>query len=45
LLRLWLRDPAGRPIPKEQRGTRRDRGVQIEGLKMFAPLDVEVAVA
>jgi len=45
LLRLWLRDPTGRPIPKEQRGTRRDRGVQIEGLKMFAPLDVEVAAA
>ena len=45
LLRLWLRDPAGRPIPKEQRGTRRDRGVQIEGLKMLAPLDVAVAAA
>jgi hypothetical protein len=43
LLRLWLRDPAGRPLPKEQRGSRRDRGVQIEGLKMTAPLDVEVA--
>jgi Taurine catabolism dioxygenase TauD, TfdA family len=42
LLRLWLRDSAGRPLPKEQRGTRRDRGVQIDGLKMFAPLDVEV---
>jgi hypothetical protein len=45
LLRLWLRDPAGRPLPKEQRGTRRDRGVQIEGLRMIAPLDVEVAAA
>ena len=45
LLRLWLRDPAGRPIPVEQRGTRRDKGVQIEGLKMIAPLDVEVAAA
>jgi hypothetical protein len=45
LLRLWLRDPAGRPLPKEQRGTRRDRGVQIEGLKRIAPLDVEVGVA
>ena len=45
LLRLWLRDPAGRPIPKEQRGTRRDKGVQIDGLKMTAPLDVEVAAA
>lgn len=45
LLRLWLRDPAGRPIPEEQRGTRRDKGVQIEGLEMAAPLDVEVAAA
>ena len=45
LLRLWLRDPAGRPIPVEQRGSRRDKGVQIDGLKMIAPLDVEVAPA
>jgi hypothetical protein len=45
LLRLWLRDPSGRPIPKEQRGTRRDKGVQIAGLEMTAPLDVEVAAA
>jgi len=45
LLRLWLRDPSGRPIPVEQRGTRRDKGVQIEGLKMVAPLDVEVKAA
>lgn len=40
LLRLWLRDPAGRPLPKEQRGTRRDRGVEIAGLERIAPLDV-----
>ena len=45
LLRLWLRDTAGRPIPVEQRGTRRDKGVQIAGLQMNAPLDVEVAAA
>src|SRR3954447_19140233 len=45
LLRLWLSDPIGRPIPKEQRGTRRDKGVQIEGLKMIAALDVDVAAA
>jgi hypothetical protein len=45
LLRLWLRDPTGRPIPVEQRGSRRDKGVQIEGLKIIAPLDVEVAAA
>ena len=45
LLRLWLRDPAGKPIPVEQRGSRRDRGVQIEGVARIAPLDVEVAAA
>ena len=45
LLRLWLRDPVGKPIPVEQRGTRRDKGVQIAGLKMVVPLDVEVAAA
>jgi hypothetical protein len=45
LLRLWLRDPAGKPIPVEQRGSRRDRGVQIAGLQRTAPLDVEVVAA
>lgn len=45
LLRLWLRDPAGKPIPVEQRGSRRDRGVQIQGVKPIAPLDVEVMAA
>ena len=45
LLRLWLRDPAGKPIPKEQRGSRRDRGVQIAGVTPNAPLDVEVVAA
>jgi hypothetical protein len=45
LLRLWLRDRTGRPIPKEQVGSRRDVGVQIEGVRMTAPLDVEMAVA
>jgi hypothetical protein len=45
LLRLWLRDPAGRPIPVEQRDSRRGKGIQIDGLEMVAPLDVEVAVA
>lgn len=45
LLRLWLRDTAGRPIPQEQLGSRRSRGVQIEGMKLVAPLDVEVPAA
>ena len=45
LLRLWLRDPGGRPIPAEQRDSRRGKGVQIDGLRMTVPLDVEVAAA
>jgi hypothetical protein len=43
LLRLWLRDPNGRPIPQEQREGRAGRGVNIEGVTRIAPLDVEVA--
>jgi hypothetical protein len=45
LLRLWLRDPNGRPIPKEQREGRFGRGVNIKGVKRIAPLDAEVAAA
>jgi hypothetical protein len=40
LLRLWLKDPHGRPIPKSQREGRSGRGIQIKGLKFVAPLDV-----
>lgn len=43
LLRLWLTDRAGRPIPKEQREGRSGRGVKIDGVKLIAPLDVGVA--
>jgi hypothetical protein len=43
LLRLWLRDPNGRPIPREQREGRAGRGVNIAGVKRVAPLDVDVA--
>jgi hypothetical protein len=43
LLRLWLYDPAGRPIPKEQREGRFGRGVNVQGVKRVAPLDVEAA--
>jgi Taurine catabolism dioxygenase TauD, TfdA family len=43
LLRLWLRDPQGRPIPQEQREGRAGRGVNIAGVKRIAPLDVEAA--
>lgn len=45
LLRLWLRDTTGRPIPKEQLDSRRSKGVRIQGMKFIAPLDVEVPAA
>ena len=40
LLRLWLSDPNGRPIPKDQREGRSGRGVHLAGVKLVAPLDV-----
>src|SRR5215813_8328098 len=43
LLRLWLSDPEGRPIPQEQREGRSGRGVHLDGVKLNAPLDVDVA--
>ena len=43
LLRLWLSDPAGRPIPQEQREGRSGRGVHLDGVSLVAPLDVGVA--
>jgi hypothetical protein len=43
LLRLWLSDPAGRPIPAEQRQGRAGRGVRLAGMRLVAPLDVEAA--
>jgi len=39
LLRLWLSDPEGRPIPKEQREGRAGRGVLPVGTKPNVPLD------
>jgi len=45
LLRLWLSDPTSRPIPQEQRQGRAGRGVQLAGVALVAPLDVEEAVA
>jgi hypothetical protein len=41
LLRLWLSDPVGRPIPSEQRHGRSGRGVLLTGVPLIAPLDVE----
>src|SRR5215831_11738321 len=43
LLRLWLYDPEGRPIPAEQRAGRAGRGVEIKGVARIAPLDVVAA--
>ena len=41
LLRLWLSDAEGRPVPKEQRAGRAGRGVLPAGVELNAPLDVE----
>jgi hypothetical protein len=43
LLRLWLSDANGRPIPQDQREGRSGRGVHLQGVKLSAPLDVGVA--
>ncbi len=40
LLRLWLNDPEGRPIPPAQREGRM-RGVSVSGVALSAPLDVD----
>jgi hypothetical protein len=45
LLRLWLRDPGGRPLPKSVRESRTGAGIRIDGLRMIAPLDAEQATA
>ncbi len=44
LLRLWLMDPAGRPIPREQRAGRAGSGIQIAGVSRTAPLEADVVV-
>jgi hypothetical protein len=41
LLRLWLRDPAGRPIPAAYREV--VDGIRVEGVRFTTPLDVEEA--
>ncbi len=43
LLRLWLYDAAGRPIPKAQREGRFGRGVSVKGVQRVAPLEAEAA--
>jgi hypothetical protein len=43
LLRLWLYDPQGRPIPKAQREGRFGSGVNVKGVQRVAPLEAEAA--
>jgi hypothetical protein len=43
LLRLWLHDPASRPLPRHIREGRTGRGVHLAGVKLVAPLDVAAA--
>ncbi len=43
LMRLWLYDAQGRPIPKAQREGRFGRGVQVKGVARVAPLQAEAA--
>jgi hypothetical protein len=45
LLRLWLADPNGRPIPKQQRDGYEGGGVLPLGVKLNAPLDVDELAA
>lgn len=45
LLRLWLSDPSSRPLLKVVREGRTGRGVQLNGVKLIAPLDVVDAAA
>lgn len=45
LLRLWLSDPSSRPLLKVVREGRTGRGVQLQGVKLIAPLDVVDAAA
>jgi hypothetical protein len=39
LLRLWLRDPTGRPVTQAQREGRTGKGISITGLERIAPLE------
>jgi hypothetical protein len=43
LLRLWLYDPQGRPIPQAQREGRFGSGVNVKGVARIAPLEAEAA--
>ena len=43
LLRLWLSDPAGRPIPEDQKRGRSRLGIVIDGCKPVVPLEAAAA--
>jgi hypothetical protein len=45
LLRLWLSDPDGRPIPQEQQRGRSRKGIQVDGVTPVVPFDVVVMAA
>ena len=40
LLRMWMFDADGRPIPQAQREGRSGRGIRLKGVPLIAPLDV-----
>jgi len=40
LLRMWMFDADGRPLPKAQREGRSGRGIRLAGVPLSAPLDV-----
>ena len=40
LLRMWMFDDDGRPVPKAQREGRSGRGIRLQGVPLVAPLDV-----
>ena len=40
LLRMWMFDEDGRPVPKAQREGRSGRGIRLKGVPLVAPLDV-----
>ena len=44
LLRLWLSDASGRPIPAAQRAGYEGKGILLAGAKLNAPLDVQQLV-
>jgi hypothetical protein len=39
LLRLWLQDPAARPIPDSRRNSQSGRGLTLSGMNLVVPLD------